>query len=321
MKEPIRIRRSLHELEKEHNDARGREKKPGEETKPPSELELIIKTFRGIQELDADNHNSFFQNRREVVPNPLFSYKLQQGIKHNIADYKDLYTKHLGYETVRYPLSGRVGTPQDQEESAKHNAKYPDPVINAQLLINTGAFGEMGNNETAGFDPIFYLHHAFIDYAFWLWQIKNKQTEKLDMRAVDDQGVQYPGASTGETGLPYLPKNTILGVDTPLHPFRRKDQTYKTSQDVTNITAMGYGREPILGRIDVKECQNCQTKLEVESLIPIYEGMLEAIAGSPERILELKFMVAIRFYDGTVQFPDADDRNRVRPGPRIGNLD
>jgi tyrosinase len=47
----------------------------------------------------------------------------------------------------------------------------------------------MGENETAGFDPIFYFHHCFIDRVFWKWQELHGATRKLDIDASD------PGAN------------------------------------------------------------------------------------------------------------------------------
>jgi tyrosinase len=34
----------------------------------------------------------------------------------------------------------------------------------------SGADGDMGENNTAGFDPIFFFHHCWIDRLFWKWQ-------------------------------------------------------------------------------------------------------------------------------------------------------
>jgi tyrosinase len=48
----------------------------------------------------------------------------------------------------------------------------------------------MGENDTAGFDPIFYFHHCFIDKMFSAWQQKHNSTKKLDII----QG--YPGTNS-----------------------------------------------------------------------------------------------------------------------------
>eukprot|EP00026_Physarum_polycephalum_P011264 Phypoly_transcript_11471.p2 GENE.Phypoly_transcript_11471~~Phypoly_transcript_11471.p2 ORF type:complete len:143 (+),score=28.41 Phypoly_transcript_11471:58-429(+) len=33
-----------------------------------------------------------------------------------------------------------------------------------------GANGDMGENDVAGLDPIFFFHHCYCDYVFWQWQ-------------------------------------------------------------------------------------------------------------------------------------------------------
>lgn len=86
--------------------------------------------------------------------NPLYSYKLQQGLSDNVE--KDRYTKPQGYETVRYPLSGEyrvveelqsrtvdlhcllglVGTEQDIQQTQAHNAEFPDQAQNTNTLNN-----------------------------------------------------------------------------------------------------------------------------------------------------------------------------------------
>ena len=40
-----------------------------------------------------------------------------------------------------------------------------------------GASGDMGANEVASYDPIFFLHHCNIDCMLWIWQKKYKQTD------------------------------------------------------------------------------------------------------------------------------------------------
>jgi tyrosinase len=44
-----------------------------------------------------------------------------------------------------------------------------------------GANGDMGENDTAGLDPIFFFHHCFVDRVFWLWQKKHGFTDRLEI--------------------------------------------------------------------------------------------------------------------------------------------
>ena len=87
------------------------------------------------------------------------------------------------------------------------------PTQDASSIPNSN--GDMGENETAAFDPIFYFHHAFIDMTFWLWQTRQGQTKEL---AVMDE---YPGTnSSDEQGpTPGVAGNTWLTLDSPLAPF------------------------------------------------------------------------------------------------------
>jgi len=49
----------------------------------------------------------------EGEPNPLYSYSLQQGFQYQIKGGNERYSKPVGYQTVRYPRSGLVGTDED----------------------------------------------------------------------------------------------------------------------------------------------------------------------------------------------------------------
>ena len=51
------------------------------------------------------------------------------------------------------------------------------PNYDASPIV--GANGDMGENDTAALDPIFYFHHCFIDYAFWTWQRRHDATRSL----------------------------------------------------------------------------------------------------------------------------------------------
>jgi len=105
----------------------------------------------------------------------------------------------------------------------------------------TGANGDMGENDTAGLDPIFFFHHCEIDRYFWLWQQKNNSTDKLEIipefpgtNSVDNQG-PTPGVAGG----------TWLSLESDLQPFTKPSGTgavaYLNSNDLVNIEAqLGY---------------------------------------------------------------------------------
>jgi tyrosinase len=249
-----------------------------------------------------------------TIPNPLRSFKFPQAIFDNINGDNPNYGKPNGYETVRYPLSGLRGTPQDIAQTEVHNAQYPDYATNVGILnknvvawltmsvtagsgqtigahvhdkyvacleapnytlfsnttsaqqwkndhptapvtalesphneihLAVGGFdpppfggpnsyspildanGDMGENDTAGLDPIFFFHHCFVDRVFWLWQQKHGFTKQLSVIP------EYPGTNSvdNQGPTPGVAGGTWLGLDSPLAPFRKDDGGYYSSLD------------------------------------------------------------------------------------------
>lgn len=267
-----------------------------------------------------------FELDGHVIPNPLRSFVLPVAIADAVKGDPPPYNKPVGYETVRYPLSGLVGTQAERVATAEHNAKYPDydvnvaalndnvrtwlagtPVINGKqlkgaglvqqkfvrcldapsytLFSNTtsagaynqrspgsvvvplenphnsihlavggfdvpnqdqlspiaGANGDMGENDTAGLDPIFYFHHCFIDYVFWIWQRRTGSTQAL---VIDSQD---PGASYQTADRPPpagRQPNDRLDADSALNPFTTVDGSAMTSAAVADIAKLGYSYGP-----------------------------------------------------------------------------
>src|SRR3954451_1635985 len=257
----------------------------------------------------------------QTIPNPLRSFLLPTAIVDQVKGDPVVYSKPQGYETVRYPLSGLVGTPQDQAATQAHNAQFPNYAdnvgilntnitnwLNGQVVIdgnamgeilasfrqcldapnytlfsnttsaqayneanNTnimplesphnymhlavggfdypgqfdasaipGANGDMGENDTAGLDPIFFFHHCFIDYVFWKWQQKTGSTNALTIDPDD------PGANSNANPPPAgINPNTPLTLTAALEPFRKPDGSYVTTADCVNIeTQLGYTYGP-----------------------------------------------------------------------------
>jgi tyrosinase len=397
--------------------------------------------------------------------NPLYSYTLQETLVENVAGAGSRYTKTAGYKTVRYPLSGLVGTSQDSKQTEVHNAAFPDAKKNVGILganvsawlkqkvqitpdgdpktrypdtfsiaarfrlcleapnytvfSNTtsqnqwisdhgskdphyvvalesphnamhlavggfyqkgvynadpilGANGDMGDNETASFDPLFWFHHAFIDYAFWTWQKRSGLTRPGSLAVIKG----YPGTVVPVSqGQPFLAPGTPLDSSTPLYPFRKADQTYYTSNDVTDIRGqLGYdygvgslhalnavdggellsiageiegfkhvgnvnradypgsfvirtytrhpgtgesievGHEPVLSRRNIAGCRNCQDKLDVVSLVPIYHGMLDELHGGGGGARK-----SAKDLDVWAEIHTHDDLGLRQPKERLGN--
>ena len=80
-----------------------------------------------------------FELDGETIPNPLRSFTLPDDVQDdywgdNQKGEHAPYFKPKGYQTVRYPLSGLVGNPEDREKTDKHNAQYPDAQTQRNLL-------------------------------------------------------------------------------------------------------------------------------------------------------------------------------------------
>jgi tyrosinase len=265
-----------------------------------------------------------FELDDETIPNPLRSYVFPLSVVDHIGTDEDLYSKQAGYETVRYPYSGLVGTEAARKKTKAHNERwtYPQSVerLNENIVgwlgesveinkkvVKTGvhqdfldcleapnytvfsnttsaenwednaprvvplesphnkihlavggfdvpgqedysvipdANGDMGENDTAALDPIFYFHHCFIDRVFWLWQKRHGATDELPIIA------EYPGTnSTDNQGAtPGIPPNAWLSMDTPLEPFTyERDGVLHNyvGRDAFNIeTQLGYTYGP-----------------------------------------------------------------------------
>jgi len=100
-----------------------------------------------------------------------------------------------------------------------------------------GANGDMGANEVASFDPVFFLHHCNIDRMLWVWQKKNKKTDPctftIDNSDEEDQGISNSnqGATPNQTWGQKLNEETIL------YPFQDEYGVPRTSTDCINIVS------------------------------------------------------------------------------------
>ncbi|WP_263384914.1 tyrosinase family protein [Granulicella arctica] len=263
------------------------------------------------------------------IPNPLKSFVFNRSITDNLStdtgDANDPnYSKPMGYETVRYPLSGLVGSSAEQAATTAHNALYPDYNKNVDILNqnvvawlsqkvvvggqsftpnvhqnyidcldapnymlfsnytssgqwnndhNTtivslesphddihlaiggfdagtsgdfspiaGANADMGENDTAGLDPIFFFHHCFVDYVFWRWQVKHGVTKSFGIDIPE-----YPGTNTVDSQgpTPGVAPNTWLTMESPLAPFTKSAGKFYTSLDSIDIEGqLGYTYSP-----------------------------------------------------------------------------
>ena len=153
-----------------------------------------------------------------------------------------------------------------------------------------GANGDMGANETASFDPIFFLHHCNIDRMFWVWQKKNYATKNLD---IYQETGDITGTNTaGQGPTPYQTPKQQLTMDTILHPFKSDSGEPRTGKDCIDIHELGYDYSK--GSLDDSDVSassaNCQIcSHDVNSLQECEELLAKEYKSHPEVPLRVFF--------------------------------
>ena len=150
----------------------------------------------------------------------------------NTASQKQYIADHCKEDSSHYVVS------LESPHNAIHLAVggfYQEGEYNANPIF--GANGDMGDNETAGFDPIFFFHHCYIDYIFSLWQRLHKRTKRGDLTIKKG----YKGTFLAEKkGQQDFPPGTPLDMSTPLVPFKKPGtEDYYTSDDATDLNELG----------------------------------------------------------------------------------
>lgn len=139
------------------------------------------------------------------------------------------------------PTGAAPVVPLESPHNSIHLAVGGCDVPNYDRSPIEGANGDMGENDTAGLDPIFFFHHCFVDRVFWLWQKRHGAIDHLDVIS------QYPGTNSVDSQgpTPGVAPNSWLTLDSPLDPFRKADGQAYTSRDCLNIeTQLGYSYRP-----------------------------------------------------------------------------
>jgi tyrosinase len=142
------------------------------------------------------------------------------------------------------PDGAKPVVPLESPHNSIHLAVGGCDIPNYDRSAIEGANGDMGENDTAGLDPIFYFHHCFVDRVFWLWQKRHGFTDRLEVIA------EYPGTNSvdNQGPTPGTPPNSWLTLASPLDPFRISENGLErayTSLDCLNIeTQLGYTYGP-----------------------------------------------------------------------------
>ncbi|KAK0190034.1 hypothetical protein F5146DRAFT_1224986 [Armillaria mellea] len=117
---------------------------------------------------------------------------------------------------------GTTNTVHPLTRQANESVQAGQQFVDAQLEIATfaefkdtmrpglhaaghkGVGGEMGNVMTSPNDPIFWLHHGYVDYLWWKWQ-GNNETRINDLKGIGNETQKEP-----ETGYVKTTADTVL---------------------------------------------------------------------------------------------------------------
>lgn len=136
-------------------------------------------------------------------------------------------------------------TPLESPHNAIHLAVggYDVPGYRASPI--QGANGDMGENNTAGLDPIFFFHHCFIDYTFWTWQKKHGAQTWLTIDS-SDPGANYVVEAGANNQPPaFADTGEPMSMSSPLLPFMIAEDTPYTSNEIVDIEGqLGYTYGP-----------------------------------------------------------------------------
>ncbi len=261
----------------------------------PKGYETVRYPYSGINsppeyKAKADKHNYEMNERGDDYVLDALQKNMKYYIKGSTdkrSSIKDMYTDCLNapdYTSFSNTVSGKhklrtsLESPHNWIHLAVGGIYFPDQDTEEGLL--KGANGDMGENETAGFDPIFFLHHCNVDRVFWLWQKKYGRTKTIEIQK-DDPGTN-PSSKNGQGPTPFQKDNQKLTMETVLHPFQHADGLPYVSTDLVDIeNQLGYTysmgsleeKEPMPKGMPKKE----QTRFETASSVDEYVKIIERI--------------------------------------------
>ncbi|QRV78699.1 tyrosinase [Ceratobasidium sp. AG-Ba] len=113
-----------------------------------------------------------------------------------------------------------------------HATSLEQPHNRVHLIV--GGLGHMGDNDTAGFDPIFFLHHCNVDRLLSFWEYVYPDYVAGTQGYLDVDGeTRVPFVQGGGTYIETSEQQ--VDGETPLMPFRKLDYTYWNSRDTHSL--------------------------------------------------------------------------------------
>ncbi|PVH93785.1 Di-copper centre-containing protein [Periconia macrospinosa] len=141
---------------------------------------------------------------------------------------------------------------------------------------HSGINGQMMNVFSSPGDPLFYLHHAYLDRIWWQWQSKNLSSRLTEVTGRNQGGFFFPVSSNGTILGPFS-RGDISGCDPfpgfpggpggpggfpgfPGFPPPQNGPWVKIDGDPANITTLGHviNVEGSIPNVTIKDVMNIQ---------------------------------------------------------------
>ncbi|KAF8596473.1 Di-copper centre-containing protein [Ceratobasidium sp. AG-I] len=128
---------------------------------------------------------------------------------------------------------------RDKNERTKFHSPFvwncpPIEQPHNRVHLVVGGLGHMGENDAAGFDPIFYLHHCNVDRLLSFWEHIYPDYVAGTEGYLDVDGMtRVPFMQSDGTFIETI--NQVVDDETPLMPFRKSDYTYWNSKDTHSL--------------------------------------------------------------------------------------
>ncbi|CAE7113231.1 unnamed protein product [Rhizoctonia solani] len=119
------------------------------------------------------------------------------------------------------------GSPEDWRTVT--SIEQPHDLVHVVL----GGLGHMSDNDVAGFDPIFYLHHCNVDRILAFWEHIYPDYVAGNQGWLDKDGNRKPFTQPWGTWIQM--DDQEVRDDSPLPPFRNSDYKYWTSNDTHSL--------------------------------------------------------------------------------------
>ncbi|KAM3443148.1 hypothetical protein NHJ13734_002034, partial [Beauveria thailandica] len=181
------------------------------------------------------------------IDNPLYTYRfskeVMQGKYGQFNTYNRMYRCQnpqdanqklysRNYKSWVYDVFSRAKSFSEFATTASKGSSL-EGVHNA-IHWDAGCGGQFLDSQYAAFEPLFMLHHSNVDRLWAYWQAIYPEASTFNGR--------YQGLSRFSTL-----SGTMIGLDSPLQPFRQANGEWHTPRSVNSIKTFGYAYQGLEG--------------------------------------------------------------------------